>query len=96
LNPLTAEIPIPVPGLPPLPKPPTEQNMVGHPQPRTAPSGNGHLNTAKRSVESPEDDESAFLKMVLEGGGTVERKSFVILICECYESMNAGFYLKCL
>ncbi|GFO30001.1 hypothetical protein PoB_005650600 [Plakobranchus ocellatus] len=72
-------LPIPVPGLPPLPKPPSEQNLVGHPQPRTAPSGNG------RQIQKIIED------LRREHGGSLTSFSFETLARSVAESiMNAA------
>ncbi|RUS81577.1 hypothetical protein EGW08_010651 [Elysia chlorotica] len=59
-------LPLKTPNLPPVPKPPSEQSMIGRPRAQVQPAKDDVSAGAASQTETAEDDESAFLKMVFQ------------------------------
>ncbi|KAK3800116.1 hypothetical protein RRG08_015082 [Elysia crispata] len=68
-------LPLKAPVLPPVPKPPSEQSLVGHPRTKVQSAKGAEPVGAGSTAEAAEDDETAFLKMVFQGSAAKQEKT---------------------
>ncbi|GFS27577.1 E3 ubiquitin-protein ligase TTC3 [Elysia marginata] len=68
-------LPLRSPFLPAIPTPPSEQSLIGRPRPKVQPPPvQTEPDSATSRPDSPEDEESAFLKMLSQGAAPTEQE----------------------